>query len=201
MKKYIITLVAGLFLIPALTFGQTKFGHLAKQELLAKMPATAEAKKKLESFGKQLEEQQTELKKELETKYQAYMTLRESPTANKTILSSKEEEIKSLNERLQKFQVTANEDFQKEQESTMRPIIERVDMAIKEVAKEGKYGYIFDTSLGVVIYAQEGDDISTLVQKKLDSMPSMEVKQDGAKPAPGNGMSPRPTNGGGMKRK
>ena len=166
MKKGILlTLTCLMFTM--MVEAQSKFGHINKQDLLMKMPAVTEAKKKLEVFGKQLEDQQNELKKELETKYTAYMTMREDPKVNKTIITTKEDELKGLQERLQKFQQTANEDFQKEQETQMKPIIDKVDVAIKGVATENKYSYIFDTSLGVVIYAAEGDDITALVKKKL----------------------------------
>jgi hypothetical protein len=36
------------------------------------------------------------------------------------------------------------------------------------VAKEGKFGYIFDTSGGTLLYQQDSDDIMESVKKKLN---------------------------------
>ncbi len=167
MKLFARLGLSALMLLPMGAMAQMKLGHINKQEVISKMPVVAEAKKKLEVFGKQLEDQQNELKKEFETKYNAYLQMRDDAKASKAIVATKEEELKQLQERIQKFQVTANEDFTKQQESLMKPIVEKMDVAIKAVAAEGKYAYIFDTSMGVVVYAQESDDITPQVKKKL----------------------------------
>ena len=39
--------------------------------------------------------------------------------------------------------------------------------AIKQVARDGGYAYIFDTSMGATLYDEGGDDIMPLVKKKL----------------------------------
>ena len=39
--------------------------------------------------------------------------------------------------------------------------------AINEVAEEGKYTYIFDKSMGTLLYAEESENIISKVKKKL----------------------------------
>ena len=39
--------------------------------------------------------------------------------------------------------------------------------AIEDVAKEGKFTYIFDSSMGSILYADESENVMTLVKKKL----------------------------------
>lgn len=167
MKSIFKAILVIAIFIPAMANAQAKFGYINKQELISKMPAVAEAKKKLETFGKQLEEQQVELRKEFETKYNAYMALKENPTASKAIITTKEEELKGLQERTQKFQQTANEDFQKEQETLMKPIVDKVDGVIKAIITESKYTFIFDTSLGAPFVGPDADNITPQVKKKL----------------------------------
>ena len=54
----------------------------------------------------------------------------------------------------------------KEQE-LIEPILTKAKKAIEEVAKENGYTYIFDTSIGAVLYWEEGDNVLNLVKKKL----------------------------------
>ncbi len=47
------------------------------------------------------------------------------------------------------------------------PILKKAEDAIKQVAKENNYSYVFDMGTGAVIYAQDSDDLMPLVKKKL----------------------------------
>ena len=47
------------------------------------------------------------------------------------------------------------------------PILKRAETAIKELAKEKGYSYIFDTSGGTVLYAQDSDNTMAAVKAKL----------------------------------
>jgi outer membrane protein len=49
----------------------------------------------------------------------------------------------------------------------LKPIIDKAKKAIEDVAKENGYTYIFDSSVGVLLYYENSDDIMTLVKKKL----------------------------------
>ncbi len=50
----------------------------------------------------------------------------------------------------------------------MKPILEKVNTAIEAVAKEGGFQYIFDTQAGVILYADESADVTSLVKAKID---------------------------------
>ena len=83
------------------------------------------------------------------------------------IRTYKEKELSDLGQRIQDFQQTAQESIQKKKEEIYGPILKKAEDAIKEIAKEKSYSYIFDTSLGTVIYAQDSDNILALVKAKL----------------------------------
>ena len=51
--------------------------------------------------------------------------------------------------------------------SSARGIQVQAQNAINEVAKEQKYTYIFDISLGSIVYGEESRDIMPLVKSKL----------------------------------
>jgi len=49
----------------------------------------------------------------------------------------------------------------------LQPIIDKAKKAIDDVAKDGNYTLILDSSVGVVLYSIDGDDILPAVKKKL----------------------------------
>ena len=165
MKHIIRIAVILLITAPISVFGQQKFGHVNSNELLGKMPKVIEAKKQLEVLGKTYEDQLKEIKAEYDKKLAAYQA--GAATMSPAIKETKEKELMGLQERMQSFNQTANEDIQKKQEELLSPIVNQVKEVIKTIAKEGKYAYIFDTGTGTVLYAQESDDITPLVKKKL----------------------------------
>jgi outer membrane protein len=165
MKNIFRTILFLLVVSPISLFGQIKFGHINSNELLSKMPKVIEAKKKIEELGKSYEDQLKELRSEYDKKLAAYQAGQATwPEATR---KSKETDLLQLQERMQSFNQTANEDIQKKQEEYLSPIVNKVKEAIKAIAKEGKYAYIFDSGVGSVLYAQESDDITPLVKKKL----------------------------------
>ena len=102
---------------------------------------------------------------EYQSKLQQYQSKADSmPDA---IRSTKEKELSDLGQRIQDFQQTAQESIQKKKEEIYGPILKKAEDAIKEIAIEKQYSYILDTSVGTVIYAQEGDNIMALVKTKL----------------------------------
>ncbi|MBK9523660.1 MAG: OmpH family outer membrane protein [Bacteroidetes bacterium] len=102
---------------------------------------------------------------EYQTKLQSYQSKADSmPEAIRT---TKEKELTDLGNRIQDFQQTAQESIQKKKEELYGPILKKAEDAIKDIAKEKAYSYIFDTSLGSVIFAQESDNIMPLVKTRL----------------------------------
>jgi outer membrane protein len=83
------------------------------------------------------------------------------------IRQSKIKEITDLENRIQDFQQTAQESISKKKEEIYAPILKKAEDAIVVLAKEKGYAYVFDTSLGATIYAQESDDMMDIVKKKL----------------------------------
>jgi outer membrane protein len=163
--KMLKTLLALMLICPLGLFAQTKLGHINTNELLSKMPTVTEAKKQLETYGKEFEEQLQTLSKEYEKLVTDYQT--NSSKWSDVKRKDMEAQIVSLQQRVQAIQQDAKESVEKKQEELLQPIITKVKDAIKAVAKEGKYNYIFDTGVGVLLYAEESEDITPQVKKKL----------------------------------
>lgn len=168
MKK---TLVAALFLAVALgsvRFAQAqtlKFGHINSMELMQAMPETDSAQAQLQAYAAELENTIKLMQTELENKQMEYRNGQSQ--WSDLIRATKERELQDMYARTQEFMNQADEDYKAKSQSLLAPITEKAKQAIDEVAKEGKYNYIFDTSSGVVLYGAEGDNIMELVKKKM----------------------------------
>lgn len=166
MKKTFFFAVVFLSVLTIGISAQTlKFGHIDSGALIQMMPQTKQADSSLKKFGESLDSQLKGMTAEYQSKLQSYQSKADSlPDAIRTV---KEKELTDLGQRIQDFQQTAQESIQKKKEEIYGPILKKAEDAIKDIAKEKSYSYIFDTSLGSVIFAQESDNIMPMVKTKL----------------------------------
>ncbi len=167
MTKY-LAIVGGLLLSIATTSvnAQTlKFGHINSTQLLGMMPETKNADSSLNKFGTSLEAQLKTMTAEYQSKI-ADFKAKENSMAE-PIHTAKMKEISDLEQRIQDFQESAQSSMQKKKEELYSPVIKKAEDAISAIAKEKGYSYVFDTSVGAFLYAQESDDITNLVKTKL----------------------------------
>ena len=144
-----------------------KFGHIDSQKLLDLMPEKDSSSKVLQKEYKEMEGILMDMQAEFNKKYQEYTEKQDSysPVAKK----AKEEELQQLQERIQNHQQTAQQDLQKRESELLKPIMDKAKKAIEDVAKDGGYIYIFDTSGGQLLYfSEKSTDIMSLVKKKLN---------------------------------
>jgi outer membrane protein len=165
MKKVLFAALALLFSAFISEAQTLKFGHINSSDLIQMMPSTKQADSTLRKYAESLDGQMKAMSAEYQSKLQTYQSKADSlPDA---IRATKEKELSDLGQRIQDFQQTAQESIQKKKEELYSPILKRAEDAIKQIAKEKNYSYIFDTSLGTVVYAQDSDNIMPLVKEKL----------------------------------
>ena len=167
MNKIKLTLVMLVVVMSTSVFAQktTKIGHINSNELLSAMPERAKIQKDLETYANDLRSTLETMRKEYETKIKEFQGKQDVMT--EVIKNSKIKEITDLEKRITEFQQTAEADLQKKEEELLQPVIDKAKDAINAVAKEGSYTLVLDSSVGVVLYSVEGDDILPAVKKKL----------------------------------
>ena len=167
MNKYLKLIFAASVLIMSNSlFAQSlKFGHINSSELIQAMPQTKQADSTLRKYGESLDAQLKGMTAEYQNKLQSYQSKRDS--FPDFIRQTKEKELEDLGGRIQDFQQTAQESIQKKKEELYGPILKKAETAIKDLAKEKGYSYIFDTSAGTVLYAQDSDNMMAAVKAKL----------------------------------
>lgn len=164
-KTIKIALLLVLTAAGSLSAQTLKFGHINSTQLLASMPETKMADSTLQKFGNSLEAQLKTMTNEYQSKISEYRA--NEATMADPIKDAKAKEIGDLEQRIQDFQESAQQSLSKKKEEVYTPIIKKAEDAIKGVAKEKGYSYIFDTSAGVVLFAQESDDVMPLVKAKM----------------------------------
>jgi outer membrane protein len=155
-----------LLLMAATTVqAQIKLGHINSSELVAMMPETKLADDSLKRYTEDLNGQLQMMLSELQNKYQEFQS--KQSTMSEAVREYRAKEIQDLQTNIDNFQQRAQQDIAKKKEEVYGPIFKKAEGAIKEVATEGKYSYIFDTSVGAVLHSNDSDNIMDAVKKKL----------------------------------
>jgi outer membrane protein len=143
-----------------------KFGHINSQELLTAMPESDSAQAAMQQLQETYELQFEEMQVEWNNRYEEYLTNRDTYTD--LIRQTKEAEITEMQSRIDQFQQMASQDLQNKQNELLSPIIEKANNAIREVAEENGFVYVFDVAQGNPVYfSEESIDILPLVKEKL----------------------------------
>lgn len=158
-----------LLALPGTAEAQTtgKFGHVNIQELLTSMPGYKSAETKLQAFAKQLQDAYTAMQAEYQKKYAELETMQNSADGNKVLIENKIAELVDLEKRMQKLEVSSEEQLVQKQTELLKPIEEQIMSAIKSVSSENGFTYVFDTSSGMLLNYPPADNILPLLKKKL----------------------------------
>jgi outer membrane protein len=142
-----------------------KLGHIDRQQLMLMLPERKDAETKMQAFAKTLDERLKAMGGEYQAKVADAQSRAETMTQTEKEIALRE--IGDLEQRIQAAQEKAQEDLAKQEEELLKPMVDRTNAAIADVAAANGYTYVFDVSTGVVLYHASGDDILPLVKTKL----------------------------------
>jgi outer membrane protein len=164
MKFVAVVLFVG---ITASVNAQTlKFGHIDLQALVQVMPERAAAETQFNKFQGELEDIFTEMQKDLQTKMASFEQLGDSASEIKK--NAKVAEIQDMQQRIQNYQQTAQQQLQAKQTELLKPVFDKAEKAVADVAKEKGLIYVFDIGTKVVLYkSNDSMDILPFVKTKL----------------------------------
>ena len=160
MKKIIIAMMLAL---PMLASAQ-KFGHINTQELFSQMPEVNQIKLKMDTINSQYENQLAMMQEEIQKKMQDYQA--QEATMADAVKQIRQQELQEMNQRIQLFYQTAEQDIQKKQQELLAPVHEKMVKAIKVVGDREGYTYIFD-SAAMQYIADGANDVMSAVKKEL----------------------------------
>ncbi len=149
-----------------------KIGIVDVEYIINKHPDT----KKIEADLQVYEDQ---LRKQLESKYTDYQVKLEDYKRGAAVLpvsvkADKEKELMSMQQSIQEFENTAQEDLQSKSISMLDPLLNKIQLSIDKVAAANDYTYIISTHVdsggsAIILYAKNKteNDISNLVLKDM----------------------------------
>jgi len=145
-----------------------KYGHMNLGNLLELLPDTKKADDQIKAFAGALGVKDDSLGRALQAGAEALQKEYDAGVLTPLQAQQRQAELQKQQEFLQKFEQEANQMVTTKREELLKPILSKVDEAIKAVAKENGYTMIFDTSTGAMLFATETDDVTEMVKKKLE---------------------------------
>jgi outer membrane protein len=144
-----------------------KYGHMNLGNLLEMLPETKTADANLKVYADQLTAKDDSLTKAFQAAVTEYQAAYQAGTLTPLQAQTREAELQKQQESIQKFEQSAQQMVAQKREELLKPILTRIDEAIKAIAKENQFAMIFDTSSGAMLFAAETEDVTNLVKKKL----------------------------------
>lgn len=160
MKKILLILALAL---PMLASAQ-KYGHINTQELFTQMPELNDVKAKMDTLQSMYENQLASMQEEFNKKVQEFQ--QGQATMTDGVREFRQQELADLEQRIQTFYQTAQQDIQRKQQEYLAPIHEKMAKAIEAVGQEKGYTYVFD-SAAMLYIAPEANDLMSDVKGKL----------------------------------
>ena len=145
-----------------------KFGYINTSEIFNVMPEKATAENTLKSVSDKYETEFKNLQDAFQKKMADYEAADKDATTPQAIKDRHSQELQDDYVKIQNFQQTASQDLQRQQETLLAPITQKLQNAIQAVGAEGGYTFIFDMSSMTILYTGTGaEDITAKVKAKL----------------------------------
>ena len=148
---------------------QMKIGYLNSEAVMQQLPEAQDAQKQLDGITADWQAELVKMQTDLQHKFEDY-------DKKKLIMSDKrrsevEKELQDMDRKMVDYRTakfgTSGELFAKQNE-LMKPIQDKVFKAVKDVADEGGYDYVFDkSSTTLLMYSNEKNDLTAKVLAKL----------------------------------
>ncbi len=163
MMKIKTVLVA--FILFATGLAQAQVAHINSEELVAMMPETKAMTQDLKVLGENFDTEYKAQASALQAKLQKYQTEAASKTNEEN--EKRHAEVGEIQNKLQVYLSSAREEMQKKEFDLLKPIIEKAQKAIQDVAKDKGIKYVMDSAPGKGLIVFDGEDLLPAVKTKL----------------------------------
>jgi outer membrane protein len=166
MKKITLALVALLAVFGSVS--AQKYGHLNYGNLLNAMPAVKDADKQLEDFQKALVAKGEEMSTKLKDGYLAFLKDQQSGNFSPAKLQERQAQLEAEQTAIQSYEEAVRKQISDKREALIKPILDRVNKAIEDTAKEKGFAMVFDTSsFNAILFAKDSEDLFPVIKTKL----------------------------------
>ena len=178
--KLFATLFAALLLAGMSSQAQVKIGYTNIDFILGNIPDSKDIQTKLATEKAQYDKLLQEKIADFQKTYQDYQ--QNAGTMSAVIRQDKEKSLQTSQEAIQEFQQNSETALQRKQQELLAPVMDKIQKAIDDVAKENGYIYVLNSDAGygttpVILVAPDSDNITELVFKKLGVTPPAETAE------------------------
>lgn len=161
MKKIFLSL---LMCLPFALMAQQKIAIVNTQELMAKLPDVTQVQNKVQELAKKYDADIKSMQDELKTKAEDYTKKKDS--LPETIQKRKEQELQDIQLRIQQSYSAMQDDLQKQQQTLLAPVQQKVSNAIKKVSDSMGITYVLDAAMII----NKGADAIDITNKVSDAL-------------------------------
>lgn len=165
--KIMKTIFVAFFAIASVALNAQKYGYINSVELLSQLPEVKSADSQLADYQKQLVAKGEQMVQALQTKYNGLAQQAEAGTLSQVQIQQKEVELQTDQADIAKYEQEVQNKILTKREELYKPILDKVKAKLDEIGAENGYTMIFDSSAGVILHADESDDVMSLMKGKL----------------------------------
>jgi outer membrane protein len=169
MNKYVFS--ALLFMSLCSVTNAQKFGYINSQDILEFMPEFKTANSELDVMKGMFEKKGKDMVATLQAKYQDLQKKQESGTVAPIDIQNQADALKKEEAALGEFEKTSQTAIYTKTEELLKPLQEKFNKAVKDVAAENGFSYIFDSGAGLILYSDPSSDATKFVKAKLGIAP------------------------------
>ncbi|AWW00898.1 OmpH family outer membrane protein [Arcticibacterium luteifluviistationis] len=168
--KLFATLFAALMLAGIGANAQVKIGYTNIDYILTNLPDSKEIQEKLTTEKAQYDKLLQEKVAEFQKSYENYQ--KNAATMTPVIRQDKEKSLQTAQTGIQEFQQNSEAAIQNKQRELLAPVMDKIQVAIDEVAKSNGYTHVLNSDAGygttpVILVAPDSDNITNLVFKHM----------------------------------
>lgn len=145
-----------------------KYGHLNLGNLVSSLPETKAADTEVSNYSEQLQKRGEEMASKFQADYLQLLKDVQAGTLSPVQQQEREKALQDQQTKIQAFELDAQQKVAAKREEVLKPILDKVEAAIREVAEEQGYTMVFDTSVfNAILHVEEADDLMDEVKAKL----------------------------------
>jgi len=145
-----------------------KFGYVNSAALLAELPEVKQADASIEALQKQLQKKGQDMVTQFQTDYAEVQRKADSGELSPKQQDEEAKRLEAAQQKIQQFEQESMQQIQTKRNELLKPIYDKINQAMKEVAEENGLQFIFDQ--GVLLYYDPSADVSPMLKKKLGIM-------------------------------
>lgn len=161
LKKLILLM---LIIAPVTIFAQDKIAFINASEVFSKMPELKDIESKLVTKREAITKNASAIEKEYNDLLEKFKN--DPAEVTESILLDRQNQLEALQKRYQDYLQSSQAEYEREQQTLLTPVQQKMRQAIKDVGDDNNYAYILDAA-SLLHVGSNAIDATKAVKTKL----------------------------------